>query len=89
MRILFDQGDVVYDALYCAWGVVIEDNLLVAEADEDTVRVLEVFDKRVNCNDKRVNCNDVGRNNLTYHAHIDFARELNDIIKYELSESED
>lgn len=82
MRILFDQGDVVYDALYCAWGVVIEDNLLVAEADEDTVRVLEVFDKRVNCND-------VGRNNLTYHAHIDFARELNDIIKYELSKSED
>lgn len=61
-------------------GGVIEDNLLISEAeDEDTVRVLEVFDKRVNCND-------VGRNNLTYHGHIDFARDVNDIIKYTLSE---
>lgn len=79
MRILYDQGDVVYDALYCAWGVVIEDNLLIPEADEDSVRVLEVFGDRMNCND-------VGRNNLTYHGHTDFARDVNDIIKYTISE---
>ena len=67
MKIVYEQGDVVYNTNNCTYGIVI------CELLEEQVRILEFRDK-----DMFINC--PPKTAMQYCGHIDFKKTLQNIL---------
>lgn len=67
MKILYEQGDVVYNSNNFTYGVVIRESV------DESVTILE-------CGGKDVFINSPPKSALTYCGHIDFKKSLRNLL---------
>lgn len=66
MKIIYEQGDVVYNSNNDSFGVVLSDN-------NDSVTIVE-------CTNKKVIINNPPKSAITYRAHVNLYNELNSMF---------